>query len=306
MEPLFAHLSEHDGVALATAARDLGVSWEREQVLVERAVLDRPAPGVVRATSAPLSWRQSVRVASLAPGSAVISHGAAARLHRLDGFERYEAVDVLCRKGWWPNCPDGTITHFTRGLTEPSDVVLVDEIPTLSVAATLTLLAPVAGLGATAKALDSALRDGTPIDELREVGRRWRKRGRSGPGTLLMLLDEREGKTLPRSWFQRIAGRMLERHGVRMVDEYDVRTSTGRLVASLDLANPHLKIGVECQSWRWHATPEAQHRDARRKGVLRQMGWEIVDVWWRDLGRPEPVIAELAHLVKCRRANLSA
>ena len=303
---MFEYLSERDGVASASAARGLGLTWEREQVLVDRSVLDRPAPGVIRATSSPRSWRQRVRVAALAPGNAVISHGAAARLHELDGFARYDDVDVLCRKGWWPNCPAGTVTHFTRGLTDPRDVVLVDDIPTLSIAATLTLLAPTAGLGLTAKALDSALRTGATIEALRKVGRRWTKRGRSGPRTLLMLLDERDGKTLPASWFQRVAGRLLERHGVRMIDEFEVRTASGQLVAVLDLAAPHLKIGVECQSWRWHATPEAQHHDARRKGVLRQLGWEIIDVWWRDLRRPEPVIAELSHLIRTRRADLSA
>jgi hypothetical protein len=230
----------------------------------------------------------------------VISHGAAARLHRLDGFDRYDRVDVLCRKGWWPDAPDGTITHFTRGLTDPADVVDVGPIPVLAVGATLTLLAPQAGVARTAKALDSALRSGHTIDDLRSVAHRWQRRGRPGPGTLLRLLDEREGRTLPRSWFQRLAKALFERHRIRLVDEYPVHDERGVVLAELDLAEPNRRIGVECQSWAWHATPEAQHRDARRRGALRRLGWEIVDVWWRDLDRPGPILAELDHLLTTR------
>lgn len=307
MERAFELMAERDGVLACSEARSLGLDWEREDRLVARGVLVRPAPGVVQAVGAPTSWRQRVRVAALAPGDGVISHGAAARLHGLDGFDRYDRVDVLCRKGWWPNCPAGTIRHFTRGLADRwQDVEEVDGIRTLTVAATLTLLTPTAGVSATARALDSALRAGRDLDELREVATRWCKRGRPGPRTLLMLLDEREGATLPASWFQRLAKRVVERHGVRFLDEYEVRSPTGVLLAVLDLAEPQLRIGVECQSWRWHATPEAQHRDARRRGMLRRLGWEIVDVWWRDLRQPGRVAAELDHLIRRRRTELSA
>ncbi len=295
-------MAEDDGVIGADEARRLGLSWGAEQRLVTTGVIERPAPGVLRSTSSPLTWRSRLRIATLAPGDGVISHGAAARLHGMDGFDRYDHVDVLCRKGWWPNCPDDTLTHFTRGLT-PVDVVRIDGIPALTVGATLTLLSPTAGLGATARALDSMLREGATIDELRLVARRWTRRGRAGPATLKLLLDERDGKTLPASWFQRLAKRVLERHDVQLVDEYPVHLHNGHLVAVLDLAEPHLKIGVECQSWKWHATPAAQHRDARRKGMLRQLGWEIVDVWWRDLATPDRILQELTHLIQTRQLS---
>jgi hypothetical protein len=303
MEPFFEYMSQRDGVAAASDARAFGVTWDREQHLVDVGVIERPAPGVLRSVPAPVSWNQRVRIAALAPGDAVISHGAAARLHQLDGFDRYASVDVLCRKGWCPNCPADTITHFTRGLDNPDlDVVEVDGIRTLSTGATLALLKPACGVGLTARALDSALRLGNNIDDLRATARRWQRRGRSGPRTLLMLLDEREGKTLPPSWFQRLAKRIFAQHLVRFVDGHEVRAWDGTLLAVLDLAHPTLKIGVECQSWAWHATPEAQHRDARRRGQLRQQGWEIVDVWWRDLDRPTAVSQELGHLIQIRTA----
>jgi hypothetical protein len=297
---MYADMAGHHGVTSSADARNHGLTRRAENGLVRSGVVRRPAGGVLVSTSAPVTWEQRALTAVLAPGCAVLSHGAAARLHGLDGFDRYDRVDVICKKGWWPDPPAGTITHFTRGLTPSLDITEVRSIRTLTVGATLTLLSPTAGLGSTARALDSALRLGHSIDDLREVASRWRRRGRPGPTTLLMLLDERDGRTLPRSWFQRLAKRTFEKRGIRLVDEYPVLDARGVPVAELDLAEPRRKVGIECQSWRWHATPEMHHRDARRKGELRRMGWEIIDVWWRDLEKPARVEAELDHLLTTR------
>jgi hypothetical protein len=300
MVELFEVMAMQHGVASSAQARTAGIDSHAEDVLVGRGIVARPAAGVLVSPAAPRTWHQRAVEAVFAPGHAVLSHGAAARLHGLDGFDRYDFVDVICRKGWWPHPPAGTITHFTRGLTDAADVTAIDAIRALTVPTTLALLAPAAGLGPTARALDSALRLGHDLDALREVATRWKQRGRPGPPTLLMLLDERDGRRLPRSWFQRLAKKVLERTGVRLVDEYPVHDERGALVAELDLAEPRRKIGIECQSWRWHATPDAQHRDARRRGALRALGWEIVDVWWRDLENPNRITAELHHLLTTR------
>jgi hypothetical protein len=228
--------------------------------------------------------------------------GAAARLHDLDGFAEHETVDVLGVRGANPHVRLGVRVHRTRGDLD-GHVADVDGIPTLSVAATLALLAPAAGIGPTARALDSALRTGHTAEELRDVAAAWRQRGRAGPPALLMLLGERVERTLPRSWFQRLAAGVLARAGIELVDEHPVRDDRGVLLAELDLADPARRVGVECQSWRWHATPTAQHHDARRRGMLRQLGWEIVDVWWSDLHQPERVIAELTYLLASRSPN---
>ena len=202
-------MATQHGVASTIQARAAGIDSHAEDVLVRRGVIGRPAAGVLVSPAAPRTWHQRAMEAVLAPGCAVLSHGAAARLHGLDGFDRYDFVDVLCRKGWWPHPPAGTITHFTRGLTSGADLTEVDALRVLTVPATLALLAPSAGLGPTARALDSALRLGHDPDELRQVATRWKQRGRPGPPTLLMLLDERDGRRLPRSWFQQLAKRVL-------------------------------------------------------------------------------------------------
>ncbi len=123
MRELFQHLHDHDGVATCDDLRRLGVSWHRERRLLDIGVLDRVGSRVVRVTSTPESFRQRCRIATLGPGRGVISHGAAARLHRLDGFNDHNRVDLLCRRGSWPGHPGVIITHFTRG---PVDEAVVD------------------------------------------------------------------------------------------------------------------------------------------------------------------------------------
>jgi hypothetical protein len=188
MLDFFCHLREHDGVATSATARDFGITWHRERRLLEQGILDRPGHRLVRATSHPQTWRQRCRIATMSAGHGVISHGAAARLHGLDGFDGHEPVDILCKKGSWPGHPGIVITHFTRGLTD-DDVVDIDGIPVLSVPTTLALLRPHSGTEATIRAIASAVRDGWPLIELRSTAARWRTRGRPGPSFCIEVLD---------------------------------------------------------------------------------------------------------------------
>jgi very-short-patch-repair endonuclease len=302
MKALLALMATQHGVASTSQARAVGVTRRVQLRLQAQGIVCSPLPGVLALAGTPSTFHGRAMAAILTPGVTAVSHGAAARLHHLDGFERYEDVDVLCDRPAHPYAKIGITVHYTRGPLI-AHMVAVDGIRVMSIASTLAVLAPEVGIGPTARALDSALRMGVSADELRAVAEAWRQRGRSGPPALLMLLGERVDKRLPRSWFQRIAGRILATAGIRLVDEYPVRTRDGILLAELDLADPLRKVGVECQSWEWHATPTAQHRDARRKGMLRQLGWEIVDVWWSDLQQPERVIGELTYLLRSRTPN---
>jgi len=146
------------------------------------------------------------------------------------------------------------------------------------------------GIDAAGRALDSALRQGRSPHWFVQEAIRWRTRGRSGPAEVLELVAERTAQRLPRSWFQRLAHRELAELGISLVHEHPVRATNGRLLAELDLADVEHRIGIECQSWEWHATPAAQRADARRKRAVRRLGWEIVDVWWSDRGRMDDVV----------------
>jgi hypothetical protein len=160
------------------------------------------------------------------------------------------------------------------------------------------------GRDASARALDSMLRNGDSPTWVRQICTPLRRQGLGGPAIVMRQLDERVDGRLPRSWFQRLAKRILDGRGIRLVDEHPVRDDNGKVIAELDLADLDLRIGVECQSWRWHATPAARARDAARKRRLRQLGWEIVEVWWSDLDDLAGIEADVRHLIDTRRPTL--
>ncbi|MDP9464046.1 MAG: hypothetical protein M3P52_05435 [Actinomycetota bacterium] len=231
----------------------------------------------------------------------VASHSTAARLHRLDGFARLDAVHITLRYHQRRHDHESTIVHISRVL-DASDQLPIRGIPTVIVPVCLIQLADHSD-DAMIKALEGSMRDGISPTWIRQVAARYDRRGLSGPRRLLRALDQRVDGTLPWSWFQRLASRLLDQVGIATIDEYPIYEGR-RLLAELDLAIPDLRIGVECQSWKWHATPDAQRRDVARKRSLRRLGWEIIDLWWSDLDRIDDVAATLAVVIAERRPKL--
>ena len=273
------------------------LSWNQQQLLITKGIWRREGARVVTSRSSPATWHQRVMVATLATRG-VASHVTAARLHDLDGFERSKELHVTLRYDQHRLRHPGTTVHVSRML-DPSDQLVIDRIPTVIVPVCLLQIAERSQV-AMVKALEGALRDGISPTWLRQVAARYERPGRSATGRVVRALDERVDGTLPRSWFQRLASCLLADAGIATVDEYPIFEGR-RLLAQLDLAIPDLCVGVECQSWKWHATPEAQRLDAARKRRLRRIGWEILDLWWSDLDRMDDVLATLHVAIADRR-----
>lgn len=281
----------------------LAVGLTRRQVRtrLETGEWEQLARGIVGFAGLDMTWRRRCRAALLVSSeAAVLGHATAARLHAFDGYDTDDRVIVSFPGGSRPGrLPNGAIGR-RAGALEPHQTTVVDGLPCVIRPVALLQVAADDGVDAAGRALDSMLRDGASPTWIRQVSSQWRRKGVAGPAVVMRLLDERVDRRLPRSWFQRLAKRTLAARGFQVVDELPVRDDRGVLLAELDLANPLLKIGVECQSWRWHATPSARADDARRKRRLRQLGWEIVEVWWSDLDDMDGVVAEI-HLLIDRR-----
>ena len=253
---------------------------------------------VVANTGMPGTWRRDVRAALLSVGDdAALSHVTAGRLHGFDGLANETEIHVTVFGSTHHTAPQGVVVHRSRLLTAKS-CVLIDGMRVASKPIALMQIAATRGADPTRKALDGMLREGDSMLWIRTVAQSWRRRGVAGPRLVLDLLDATEQR-LPRSWFQRLARRVLATTGLQLVDEHPVTDPvTGKHLADLDLAAPELKLGIECQSWAWHSTPTARAADALRKRRLRRAGWEIIELWWVDLDRPDEVLADIADAIE--------
>src|SRR5688572_23373015 len=146
MQELFRLMAVQHGVATASQARALGITRRVERRLIADGTLQQPCRDVLAAGGAPVTFEGRAMAAAMAPGVTAISHGAAARLHGLDGFDRHDVVDVIGGQGANPHPALGTALHYTRGPLL-DHIELVGAVPTLSIACTLALLAPAVGIG---------------------------------------------------------------------------------------------------------------------------------------------------------------
>ncbi len=293
MRAVAALFGSQDGLATITQLSERGVTPGLLRQRLASEEWGRIGRGVITVGSAPPSWRRSVRAAVLAAGPhSFVSHATAARLHGFDGYQRANRIIISGVEGHHVRSIEGVEVHRSTVL-DNEHRRLVAGISCAIEPVALIQIAAADGRDSAAQALDSYLRDGKSAEWVRFVASPLVRPKFGGPRIVLELLRERVEARLPRSWFQRLAGRALATRGLDMVDEYPVRDVDGTLLAELDLALPSLRIGVECQSWRWHASPRAKADDNQRKRRLRALGWEILELWWTDLDLMDDVAADL-------------
>jgi len=299
MEKCAVLFAGQHGVASDRQVRAAGISWKRQNALIASQVWKREHPGVLALTGAPDTWERDVMAATLAVKGGVACGRTAARLHGLDGYRWYTGIKIaLPRSARRIKIAGVTYTRLTIG---EADTTVVNGIPATTVAVTLIHIAS-RGLNA-GQPLDDALRRGHKPAVLRAEFERCKGQGVRGPSEMLELLADRVDRRLPRSWFQRLAKDVFAAEAIDFVDEWPVYDTNGRHLADLDLANVELHVGVECQSWEWHGSPSAQNRDLRRKRRVREVGWEVVDVWWSDLNRTAEVLADVRLAITIARAR---
>ena len=64
----------------------------------------------------------------------------------------------------------------------------------------------------------------------------------------------------------------------------------------IDIAFPAAGVAIEVDGWAWHMDAERAAAAGRRQNTLVRQGWTVLRYTWHDLvGRPEAVLAEIAH-----------
>lgn len=225
-------------------------------------------------------WLAAVLAAG--PG-AVLSHHSAAALHGLRA-ERGRRVDVSTAA---KRATTNWIELHGRRTLDVGDVGVVRRIPVTTISRTLVDLADVLGPRQLARAINEAdvMRrlDLGAIDAA--LARLHGRRGR-GHAVLRAALDDHHGPTLLRSELEIRFKELVVLHALPRPEhnvgiegwEADACWRSRRLIVELDS--------------RFHDTPAARRKDARKDEALRGAGWEVLRYRWRDVVDAPTRVAE--------------
>jgi very-short-patch-repair endonuclease len=259
--------------------------------------LREPVPGVLIVSGAPDTWRQRLRVATLASNAAGIAgFRSAAALHQLDGYPP-GPLELLV-----PNhrriAIRGLVSH--RGPIEAADCGEVDGIACTSVARTLCDLGSVDRPGRVRVAFESAWRNGCEPSEIRATAERLHRPGQAGTRVLLELLDEAERHRRPTDSALEVRVERILADITGLVRQHTVRDQRGRFVARVDFAIPELRIAIEAHSRRHHFGPQRESADASREAALLAHGWIVRYVVHAECREPGRLRASIAALIASR------
>jgi hypothetical protein len=255
-------------------------------------------------TGSSASWLERVMVATLAVHPhAVASHRSAARLHRLDGFETCDVVEISVQRGRRRPSPVCAITHQVAAL-DRCDLVTVDGIRCTGLARTIADLGTVCPGMAVRRALTDLRRRRTSLRWLQLTAERLHRPGQRGTGVLLQQLASipNEGR-VPDSWFEELLALCVADPALApVVPQYAIRNAAGRIVARTDIGIPSVRLGLEAHSRQFHFGPDAEPLDEQRDIRAAACGWELLYLGWYAPFRPSDVLAMVKEVVAARRA----
>jgi REase_MTES_1575 len=226
--------------------------------------------------------------------SAALAYRAAGAYWAFDG----------ARPGWvelfvptkQPSPADWLILHKNSSLP-PDEVRTLGPLAVTSPARTLLDLGAVIHPREVEHALEDAIRRNlTSWAELNQILARHAASGRNGVGVLRTLLEERSPKdAVLHTRFERRMLKLIKEAGLPLPErQHLVFDADDYPFAQIDLAYPEIKLGIECDSYKFHSGREAWEANLARRNKLTLLGWYIIHVTWRQLTtRPDKVLDEI-------------
>ena len=247
--------------------------------------------GVYRLPGTASTWEQGLTALTLAAGpGAVASHRSAAALLGIPGFRRTPPFEVTTTRR---RRHRAGVAHVHQATTLPArHLTLLEGIP----ARTLLELAATVPARRAERALDNCLSLGLVTARsvaavLHEAG----GRGHAGSALLGELLSDRaDGAAAPASELEARFLALVRSEGlqepVRQMDAGDDAGWVGRV----DFAYREVRLLIELDSRRHHASNLDFEADRARDNRLVAAGWRVIRISWRQLtSQPDEVVGLL-------------
>ncbi len=278
------------GILSVAEATELGASPVLIHRLVKRGLVTRLGPNSLTFPGQPETWRMLLSAALNEAGEdAVVSHRAAACLHRFDGFGEgpVDVTTVLAHKN------RKAIGRLHTSASLPlADRCQVDGFPCTTPARTIVDLASCCSITELENAVDSAIRNGgASVDFLTRVLARRRGRGHYGSPKLdTVLVDAGGTNKLEREFLRLCRGARLPRPACQIVHKRCSQT-----VARVDFDFAPSRLVVEVEGQIGHATPRQRQRDAKRRRELLALGRIVLPFTYEDVfQRPSLVLEQVS------------
>lgn len=240
--------------------------------------LERCAPRVWRVAGAPVTWEQRLWTGLLSLGpAAMVSHRAAARLHRFDRADA-EIVEFLVPRRH-RNARIDELVHCSK-LIRPLDAVTVDGLRVTSATRTILDLANV-GVHPDRVMAASTAPSGCSSARPRRCGRLFdiRRQGRAGVRMIDRLLEDAGGHTM----LERAFLRAMREAGLPRPETQVVFRDGSRTLARVDFLFREYGIVVEVSGQLGHTTPTERARDAQRRNELQDLGLVVYEFTWEQV-----------------------
>jgi len=235
-----------------------------------------------------------LRAAVVVLPRAVGSHFSAAAIHGIDKIDTSQ-VTVLVHSRTTHNFPG--VRVFRCHDLDADHVVLVDGIPTTTVARTVVDLAPWITQSHLGVVVDDVVAArSASIVSIRSVLESVARRGKPGVRALRGTLDERLGDDRSVSVLERAGNKLLVQANIHDFEtEFPIPWSPDR---RFDVAFVRCRVAIEWDSRRWHTLERAFQSDRQRDREAVLHGWRILRFTWEDVHvRPEMVTRTVRTLV---------
>jgi hypothetical protein len=286
------------GLFTRSQAQAIGVNNRTLDTRVANGVYERLFPGVFGFPGTAETWHRRVAAAVLSTSPpAAASHLTAACLWGLT-TSHPETIEVICRRHRRVR-RRSLVVHESKDLG-PSDIVIIDGIPTTTGVRTIVDLGASASLGVVARCLDNGLREMLfTLDEIHRFVKRVARPGRAGVGKIRPLIEERLAWSgLTESALEDAFRSLVNRAALPMPEpQFSLHDDNNAFVGRFDFAYRDQNVLIELDSERWHMDPDSFQRDREKQNRAHALGWMVYRFTWRQLiDRPEAVLRTLASL----------
>ncbi len=279
------------GVISHAQFRTLGGGRGQIRGRTERGLLVPIGPRAYRIGGAPVTWRMRLFAGLLTFGDeALVSHHAAAALHRFDGF--HEGPTEFTIPATRRASTSFATVHTTRRRS-PLDRTTIEEAFACTAASRtiIDLAATLVSATMLANAIDSAVRDGLSSPAYL----RRRLTALRGPGVHgVRRLDELLIDSGGHSFLERRFLRLMREAGLPRPLCQVIHRRRARTFARVDFEFAPLPLVVEVSGRRRHVSEVDRGRDAQRRNELQADGFVVIEFLTADvIDGPDAVVASV-------------